>query len=214
MNFEKFIDQELERNSFLYPGWEKETLHDLFEYTYRPELHIFRPWFCSDCSTRVLRVGVQTYWRHLIERIKQRIDPDHPAHADSDLDETEDAGVRSIGEAASSSNDLVHEPDITGNVPLVDPNELLSESEPEPEPEPESEPELEGDIHGYPEMVSIRSGCVYAPDEVVCMDCWRRYRQTGHRSVKAAEDDSSLDETTSSRDESSQDEYSPYLIHS
>ena len=208
VDLENFINQELERNSLLYPGWEAETLYDLFAHRDRLELDIGYHWACSDCSKNDLGFRVQPYWRHLMERIKRRIDPDDPAQADSEVNKTDDAETKGVVEATSSSNNLGHERDVTGNVPHVDPNELLSESE--------RESEIEGDIHGYPEMVSARSGCVYAPHEMVCMDCWVYYRQTDQRFVKVGvdwEDDSPADKTPS-LDESSEDEYSPYLIHS
>lgn len=74
--------------------------------------------------------------------------------------------------------------------------------------------DLDEDTHGYPEMVSLRSNCVYAKHELVCMDCWLYYRQTGTHSAGDVDSSSSLDEISFSKDdESSEDEYSPYHIH-
>lgn len=213
VNLEIFIEQELERNHVVHVGWEKDTLLDLFAYDYEPR---HNRWSCSDCLDCYFRVKVQPYWRHLLERIKRRIHPDTPAQEDSEARETENADLGGIVEAASSSSDPVQEPDVAENVPFVNLSELPSESE--PESEFESESEFKEDIHGYPATVSIRSDCVYARDEMICMDCWRHYIRTGTRGLTPVcsddDGDSSLDEDSPSIDESSEDEYSPYLIHS
>lgn len=243
VNLEEFIDQELERNPLVHTGWEKETLHDLFAYHHRRDLVVpgyacsdytkcisgieVQPHWrqildvegypCSDCTKRIFGVSVQPHWRHMLERIKQRIDPDDPGQTDSQEGEKENTDVRKIAETASSSDDPTHEPDTTGNVLLVDSNELFSESD------SKSESELEEDVHGYPAMVPIRSDCVYAPNEVICVDCWLHYRRTGTRRPPLpwkrrfaidTDDDASSDEYSSSGDESSEDEFSPYHIHS
>ena len=140
----------------------------------------------------------------MLERIKQRMDPDDPSRANSETREKELADVSGISEAANSSNDLGHEPDMTGN-DLIDDSEAMSSSE------LETEMELGSDVHGYPENVPIRSDCVYDPDEIVCMHCWLHYRRT---STRFSDEASSVDEYSSSEDESSDDEFSPYHIHS
>ena len=216
VKFEEFIDEELKRNPLVHTGWEKETLHDLFAYHHRPDLDVER-YHCSDCTKPISYNAVQPHWRHMLERIKQRIDPDDPGQTDSQEGEKENTDVRKIAETASSSDDPTHEPDMTGNVLLVDSNELFSESD------SKSKSELEEDVHGYPAMVPIRSDCVYAPKEVICVDCWLHYRKTGtrrpplpwkRRFAIGSDDDASLDEYSSSGDESSEDEFSPYHIHS
>ncbi|KAF6217744.1 hypothetical protein HO133_006571 [Letharia lupina] len=216
VKFEEFIDEELKRNPLVHTGWEKETLHDLFAYHHRPDLDV-EGYTCSDCTKPISYNAVQPHWRHMLERIKQRIDPDGPGQTDSQVGEKENTDVRKIAETASSSDDPTHEPDMTGNVLLVDSNELFSESD------SKSESELEEDVHGYPAMVPIRSDCVYAPNEVICVDCWLHYRKTGtrrpplpwkRRFAIGSDDDASLDEYSSSGDESSEDEFSPYHIHS
>lgn len=222
VKFEEFIDEELKRNPLMHAGWEKETLHDLFAYHHRPELdiechHCSDCSDCSDCTKPIFGIEVQPHWRHMLERIKQRINPDGPGHTDLQVGEKENTDVRKIVETASSSDDLTHEPDMTGNVLLVYSNELFSESN------SKSESELEEDVHGYPAMVPIRSDCVYAPNEVICVGCWLHYRRTGtrrpplpwkRRFAIVPDDDASLDEYSSSGDESSEDEFSPYHIHS
>ena len=194
VDLDDFIDQELRRCASVHVGWKKEAMHDLFAYRDRPDLKPRERWKCKDCSKKITAVVIQPFWRHLLERIKQRIDPDSPAQADTEVSKNAIADYRSITEAASSSNDTR---------PVL--NELSSESG--------SKSGLEEDIHGYPSTIPIRSDCVYDWDETICMSCWHYYRQTGTRFVGGLDDGSSLDEYSSSEDESSEDEYSPYLIH-
>ena len=200
-----FIDQELASNAFVHPGWDKETLRYLFDYPLRPDLDFGNPWDCSDCGDSRLGIWVQPYWRHLLERIKQRIDPDDPFRSDPGVDETQISNIRSGMEA---SNDSDHEPGISGSVSL---DEFKDDVRSEAKFESESEVELGSDVHGYPENVPIQSECMYGPNETVCMDCWLHYRRTGTR-FKV--EDSPIDEHPSSEDESSDDEFSPYHIHS
>lgn len=204
VDLEKFIEQELERNHVVHVGWDKETLLALFAYDYTPDLDLRRYWTCSDCTEFIHAVRVQPYWRHLLERIKRKIDPDTQAQGHSEASETENADLGGIMEAGSSSSD------VSENVPFADLGELPSG--------PESE--SKEDIHGYPRTIPIQSDCVYARDEMICMDCWIHYRRTGTRKPPllreqghVSDDDSSLDENPPSRDESSEDDYSPYLIH-
>ena len=199
-----FIDQELKNNALVHPGWDKETLRYLFDYPTRPELDIREEEFCYDCNYFIARVRIQPYWRHVLERIKQRTDPDDPSRSHLETRGRKHADVDGISEATNRSNDRGHEPDLTGDV-IFDDSEAFSGSE------SASEVELGSDVHGYPENVPIQSDCMYDSDEVVCMDCWLHYRRSGTRFKF---EDSSVDEYPSSEEGSSDDEFSPYHIHS
>ncbi|MCJ1451865.1 hypothetical protein MMC28_002205 [Mycoblastus sanguinarius] len=207
VDLEKFIDQELEQSHEVHAGWEKDTLLDLFANGDRPDLHVQKDrTTCSDCIRRFSRVQVQPYWRHLLERIEQRIHPDSPASTGPEAGEKENADSGSIREAASSPSDPTYKPDTTGDVPLVKLEELPSD--------PDSESESEEGTSGYPAMISIRSECMYSRHEVVCMECWLHYKRTGTRRNRVSQDlgadeDSSGNEYSSLRDDSSEDEYSP-----
>lgn len=187
VDLEEFVEQELKRNHAVHAGWEKETLLDLFAYSYRTDLDVGWNQGCSDCSEWISYVYVQPYWRHLIERIKQGLDPVSPAQAGSEVGEQEDADFESNAEAASGPI----------NVSLVDLNELSSDSE--------------EDTHGYPATISLRSDCVYARHEVICMRCWLYYRNNGTRRPPQ---DWKQGFVTDADEDSSLDEYSPFLIHS
>ena len=85
------------------------------------------------------------------------------------------------------------------------------------------EVESSEDPHGYPATISIRSECIYAVHELVCMDCWLYYIRTGTRgrprswkrcfSSDILHELSSDDSSEDSSEESSEDEYSPYHLH-
>ena len=65
--------------------------------------------------------------------------------------------------------------------------------------------ETEVDPHSYPPMVSLWSDCMYREDEYVCMDCWLHYVRTGTRW--------SPDANSEGDDDESEDEISPFHIH-
>ena len=207
VDLENFIDQELELNPEVHDGWEKETLLELFAHGDRPDLHHKYGWTCSDCLAELSKLEVQPYWRRLLERIKARMHPYDPVTAVSEVDEDENDDLDSPGDVASSSNDLIHGLDATGNVPLLNPDEDPSEVE--------SHVESEADVSGNPTLRLSESSCLYGKRDIVCMKCWLHYTRTGTRYQPDSNDeDSSEAEDFASSDDSSECEYSPYLIHS
>ena len=196
MNLENFIDQELEKGPLVHAGWKKETLLGVFTHSYRPDCPRLDA-ICCDCAGDISYIEVQPYWRHLIERVKQGIYFDNPAGTGSKVSEMKSADVVSIVKPAIGSGDLVVERDTTGNVSLDNLDELLHE------------PGSEEDSQGYPAMISIRSECIYAREEHVCMKCWLQYRRTGTRRLPHARKGD-----FDAGEDSSEDEYSPFLIHS
>lgn len=200
---ERFIDQELERNPEVHAGWEKGTLLYLFEYGDRPDLHAGdEDWNCSDCH-RGCGVRVQPYWRHFLERIKKRMHPENLIRPISEIDDEENADSGNMVGAASSLRDPNPPPDTTGNVPVVDLDMLPSESD-------------SGECSsGYPATISLQSDCIYSRYEIVCMDCWLHYKRTGtRRQPPSTGEDSSENGYSSPEDDSSDDEFSPFHIHS
>ena len=202
VDLERFIDQELEQNPELYAGWEKETLLDLFLNGDRPDLHVGFTLTCRDCFRDLHGVEVQPYWRHLLEMFKEKRHPKSPAPADSEAGEKEGADSGSNGEAvSSSSSNLLHDSDTMGDVPLDNLDETPLE------------PESKDDTSKYSVTTQIGSGCLYSKDELVCIDCWLHYERTGTRAPPRAIKVLSETEDSSSSDDSSENEYSPYLIH-
>lgn len=196
VDLEKFIDQELEQNSELHPGWEKDTLRDLITHGARPDLHVRRDRRCSDCTSDEVLVRVQPYWRHLLDMFREGLHPYDPAPAGSEVGNEENADRGSVAEAlTSSSSNPSQNPKFEENGPLDSLDELASE------------PGSEDDISESSATKSIRSDCLYGKHEIVCMNCWLHYKRTRTRGPPEYED-------SSSSDDPSENEYSPYLIHS
>lgn len=199
VDLENIIDQELNQNSELHPGWEKDTLLDLFTHGARSNVDLRRDWRCSDCIS-ALSIKVQPYWRHLLDMFKERLNPYHPEPAVSEVGDKGNADRGSVAEAfTSSSIDPTQKSDITKNDPLDSLDELAYESG------------SEDNISEYSVRLTLGSDCLYGKHEVVCMDCWLHYEQTGTRGPP---EDLPENKDSSSSDDSSENEYSPYLIHS
>ena len=217
VDLKHFLDQELERNPEIHAGWDKESLLELFTHGDRPDLYDEYDWTCSDCLEESFVVEVQPYWRHLLERIKGRMHPYEPVSAVSEVDEDESDDIGSLGAAASSSTDLTPELDTTGNVTFLNPDEVPANLE--SERKSGEEPKLVSDagISENSAITPIGSVCLYGKHAMVCFDCWLHYKRTGtryQRGEPAADEDSSEIEDAASSDDSSECEYSPFLIHS
>ena len=159
VDLESFIDQELELNLEVHPGWEKETLGALFAHGDRPDLHVPYTRTCSDCAVESIRVFVQPYWRHLHENIKQREYHEDPTPPGPEVAEEENADRGNARESVSSkSSDPTYEPETTGNVPFVNLKE-------------ESKSKSKEDRSRQRTKTPIRSVCMYGRHELVCMDC-------------------------------------------
>lgn len=200
VNLENFINQELEQNSELHPGWERDTLLALFTYDARPDLQVRGDLRCSDCIETIYSVRVEPHWRHFLDTLKEGLQPYHPVPAGSEVGDNGNAEPGSTGEIVrTSSSDRIHEPYTTQNHPLNKLDELHCQSR------------SEDDTSEYSAMTSIASECDYGKHEFVCMDCWVHYEETGTRGPP---EDLSENEDFSPSDEASEDEYSPFLIHS
>lgn len=185
--FEQFVTAEIERNQFIHPGWKKETLLNLGTYDYGIAYDF--PWvrLCADCAKQFGNVSVEPHWRHFLERIKHGIDPYYSsAEATSEVDEEESAESRSIAESGDNANDPTNVDDVNSEMEAESETGSVSElesgweSEWQPEWQPEWDPG-ESDPHVYPTTISLESDCVYCPDEVICMNCWLFYIETGTR---------------------------------
>ena len=170
VDLESFIDRELGQNHEVHPGWVKETLLHLFTYDDWPDLQSDRFSACSDCKALHILIMVQPYWRHILERIRTRLQPYEPNTAGSEAKEENDD------------------------------NELAPESE------------SDKDTSTYIARGPINSNCLYDKREVVCIDCWLHYARTGTRKLPVEE--LSESEHPASDDDSSEDDFSPFHIHS
>ena len=211
VNLENFIVQELELNYEVHAGWEKETLLELIAHSDRPDLHHPEEWTCNDCLEEDYSVAVQPYWRHLLERIKGRMHPYDPVTSVSEVDEDEKLDLGSPEDTASSSTDLTSKLDTGGSVSFPRPEEESTELVSELELDVQSE----ADVSENPTLALSESVCLYDILDIVCMNCWLYYKRTGTRKQPDSNyKDSPEAEDSSSSDDSSECEYSPYLIHS
>ena len=195
VDLEDFVDQELQQNPMVHAGWHKKTLLALFDYGYQADLDCQVDWTCSDCFRELSLAGIQPHWRLMAERIKQGLDPENLTLASPGVGEVDSADVSRATMVKCCSSDLALEHNTTKNVSPADLKDLPSESESE-------------DSHGYPAMIQVQSECIYDRDEVVCMDCWLHCLRTGTRGPSEEES------YPLSEDESSEDEFSPFHIHS
>ena len=196
VDLESFVDHELEQNHEVHPGWVKKTLLHLFAYDDRPDLTSYNPWACSDCKAEYSRVVVQPYWRHIVERIRTRLHPYDPTV------------IVFEGTEENDDNELPSQ-----SISDEDENKISAKSDTEEDDDKlASESESEEDTSEYRRRGPINSKCLYDKREVVCMDCWLYYARTGTRKLPVEE--LSEDEEPASDDDSSEDEFSPFHIHS
>ena len=201
VDLEGFIGRELQQNVKVHLGWEKETLLELFEHGDRPDLHVEERMKCNDCGEDCFSVAVQPYWQEIIERIRTRRYPYDPAIAGSEIDKDEITDLGSVGEAASSSSEQSQKPDTTGSDPFINLDNELS-----------LEAESEDDTSEYSAATVTGWECKYEWDELVCMWCWVHSKENGTR--KSRDENPSEREGSLCGDDSSEDGYSPLLIHS
>ena len=242
VDVEKFIEQELEKNQLVHTGWINLTLRNLFlcdHSGYKSTWHIWErskgvtdinSVYCSDCAKFIYFIAVQPHWRHRLERIRQGLDPDTPVQDEYEANDAELTGFAISTSSLGSPNDLADETYGIEDGALD--SDTVSSSDADPELAQRPYRLLRGDPHGYPKMVSLLAECVYCRHEFICMECWLHYVRTGTRGKTGrwkrgypawavshssstdsfTSDDESLD-PRSAEDEASEDEFSPYLIH-
>ncbi|KAL8887871.1 MAG: hypothetical protein Q9192_006262, partial [Flavoplaca navasiana] len=160
--FEEFGTQEIQRNHFTHPGWEKGTFLNLSTYDYLIDYVPQRSWRCADCTIGNYKIKVQPHWRHFLERIKHGIDPFYSrTEASPEVDEEESVEGGVVAEAVDNTRDPTELEDVDSEMEAVSDSgselEIESESESESESKPESklrcEPEWElwdANPHDYP----------------------------------------------------------------
>ena len=181
--FEQFVTEEFERNHTIYPGWKKETLFNLWTYDYGIAYDSLWALPCADCAKKLYGVTIQPHWRHFLERIKHGIDPYYSsAEATSKVDEEESVEDRNIAESGDNTNDPTNVNNVNSEMEAE--SETGSVLELKSGWKSEWQPEWtlgDSDPHVYPATISLESDCVYYPDEIICMNCWLFYIETGTR---------------------------------
>ena len=221
VSLSEFVHDELEQNCDLHLGWEGDTLLELFE-NCAYNAHIlnvpFHYPYCQDCGKLVRTIVIQPYWRHLLESIRTRHLPCDTAglykEALSDEVAEEDEEEKEKEEIMEfTSSDL--ERNAIEDSSLNDPSDALSALDLGAESDGSGWSVLDRDIgpRRYPSSIFIRADCLYGCHEVVCMDCWLYYDRNGTRRPPPLNEELDLDTHTLQSNELSEDEYSPFHVH-
>ena len=212
-----FIMCELEQGPLGQRGWDFDALQRLFHWDFEQCYDILDCTHCCDCgvcpgvscqmegcgSAHVAYHFVQPYWLHQLEKIKSGVDP-------HDLCSAEVAGGK-----ASSTN--IGDSPFRRTIKTTRVGALRSQNEDnDVSASPESTKLTTGDDTEGSASESSGSSTTnmefgYGRDEQVCMECWLHYQRTGLRyqdSPRTRYVEASLD-----TDESSEDDYSPFHIH-
>ena len=219
VDVENFVKLELEKNQLVHTGWTTPTLLHLFSCDHSEYEPMQDIWDCSDCAaelhaTEMYSLIVQPHWRHRLERIRQGLDPDLPVQDDSEANDTELTGLATLTDTLGSPYELADETYGIGDDALD--SGTLSPSATDPELGFWS---FRESPHRYPRMVSLLADCVYDRHEIICMNCWRHFVWSGTRRQPSWKRDfpawliSNPSPIGSMEDEASEDEFSPYLIH-
>ncbi len=227
VNIEIFLKEELKSNCKVHPGWSQRSLVTLFEFDYKPGVSLRNTLYCADCKGGSHSKFVQPSWRHLLERIKRGQYLDGLQHIGSKGNGDGNMSVISSTKARYHEYKLLDLSDkATANRP-VDSKEQwhwepsskstasLDSVTIETKAQPESAPALveEVDSHLYPSNVSLSLESPYNEEEVVCWYCWLYFVRTGIRHSQRWAADLENDDLSDIEIEVSEDEYSPYLVH-
>ena len=200
----EFVCAEMQQTPLVDAGWTVETLWALFHYTYEIDWHLLDHELCDDCAVELDAVKVQPYWMHILTGIKSGLYPnDSPVWqlATSWEEYYSAEGVRV--EKGEGDRDVTT--DLDGQPQALralggdgDENSLQNVTE--------------YHISSNPWKLGEQDvlDCAYGREEVVCMSCWIWYNEKGKRfTVNDYEDEYESENT----DESSDDGFSPFMIH-
>ena len=196
-DFEDFARQELkERYPLLDAGWQIETLTALLELDFEPDIgprsENGESYYCSNCDERgyYSEIQVQPYWRGVLESVRNGT---YPPRCCSD----------SQDERLSSSKNHLNISDKDSPISTTEGSEssedsALLQAEAEAAQSDEESSKSGSDTRS---TISDRK-------EVWCIWCWHHFKETGRRWAPASPELQSLD-----GDDSSEDDFSPYLFN-
>lgn len=211
VNIDDFIDHETEQTPLKRLGWHRDDLRRLFDLSFDPLFNARSSWFrwrmkCCDCEQDFDAIIVQPYWQYLLDKIKHGMDPhefpeDCLEYCQDWVDETsethephDNAGRLDIQDNDLGMAAIDFNSDATNTSRTSDDNCVTSAAG-----QPDSE-----DAKFDPTSWS----CSYEKDDAVCMDCWVQYQETGRQRTRPGTGNTSAPDDTLS-----EDEYSPYLLH-
>ena len=201
IDFKDFASKEVEEGRpLLDAGWQMETLTALLELEFEPDISPRVPEAynrrCDVCNRFIYNrsfyhpvycpVVVQPYWQSFLESVKSGIAPDD---------------LRSIAQNEQASNSQRNPTHLNGSTTHTADDSVLSQN-----------PALSDDQAALLGQESPSNGVdisstIFDRKEIWCVWCWRHSKETGRRWSPSSETES-FDE-----DDTSEDEFSPYLIH-
>lgn len=196
-DLEDFARQELkERHPLLDAGWQIETLTALLELDFEPDFgrcKIHRERYrCSNCDKHGFwdQIQVQPYWRGVLESTRNGTYPPR-----SRLDTQDKQPPTSQSHHATSDKDS---PISTTEGCESSDDSALLQTEAEA-----AQSDEESSTSG-----SDTQSTIFDREEVWCIWCWYHFKETGHRWAPVIYETQSSD-----RDDSSEDDFSPYLFN-
>ena len=189
VDIERFAIHETEQGPLKEAGWNSHNLRRLFDLIYTPAFHLQDVGWCCDCGDPIWRLRVQPYWLCSLDWIRQGMD----AHVmDSGMDVHDPGAIRPLG-----LNRLRSDQCCAGSTATS-----ISDTS-----------SRRGKADCFIRSTNTVESCGYEPDDIVCIDCWLFQRQTGIRRVPSSPETMTTEDSPSDSESSTQDEYSPFLIH-
>ena len=231
-----FVREELSKNPSGYRGWDWSTLRGLWRYiqklsgadalrkrlTFRYQN---RPLYCLDCDVLIECIVIQPYWRHVLERIKNRLHPFAPGVMVANQEGSE-TGAFEANDEAEDRLAQEHNGDVDSAILQTTSAHAASaldlQSGLEPRVENSWKKRFQSppvDPHSYPANVPIESECLYEQDEIICMQCWLHYVEHVRRKRPRMAEDVMDDEESENPSENPEsdlppdEKFSPYYIH-
>ena len=186
-------------------GWDVPSLRALFNCHVDPDIYLHEPWewTCGDCGTKKEPIRVQPFWYRFLEKVRRRRANFIP-YQNQTLPSSElDLGHKNfLSEQADSSNATTETEHIAQIHSSTVPSPNLTHHQSPSEPTVEEPLDL-----SYPTHTGI-TDYVYEKDEIICISCWCKFRDSGQRPTPCFSGSSS-----SVADNSSEDDFSPFLFN-
>ena len=192
LDVKDFARKELEEGSpLLEAGWQMETLTALLELEFEPDASLHETerdsLHCDSCNRWLYyNVVVQPYWQVILESIKNGT---YPQRICSDIQNEQ---------ASNNQRDFTVHNDSTTDTA----DDSALSQDPALSKNQAAHPDQESQTY----WVDIPS-TIFDRKEVWCLRCWYHFKVTGHPRSPSSETGSS------DEDDASEDDFSPYLIH-
>ena len=201
----EFIECELERGPLAELGWTSDALCKLFQWDFEREYDLDWTLCCPDCKLITI-CPVQPAFREQLNKIKKDIHGGHVANARKNADQ---GSSINISDMHLQGADTISEAKVLGSQREDTENAAGSASMMVPVEDGTEELLSEG-----PAASERCEECSYKKNEQVCIDCWLYYEETGHRYGKhTTEEEKEEEEEMYGTDNPSEDDFSPFHIH-